>query len=54
MAGAPGLFLLVAILAKAFFTLVRRHLVAFSFLSAGHIVDLLDIVGNQIMLLHLP
>jgi hypothetical protein len=32
-----GLFLLlVAILSKSFFTLVRRHLVSFSFLTAWH------------------
>ena len=30
------LFLLVTILSQAFFTLVSRHLVAFSFLSAWH------------------
>ena len=33
----PALFLLVTVLAKAFFTLVGGHLVAFSFLSAWHI-----------------
>jgi len=32
----PGLFLLVAVLSQTFFALVRSHLVAFSFLSAGH------------------
>lgn len=32
----PELFFLVTVLAKTFFTLVRGHLVTFSFLSAGH------------------
>ncbi len=31
-----GLFLLMTILSQSFFTLVGSHLVAFSFLSAGH------------------
>ena len=31
-----GLFLLMTILSQSFLTLVRSHLVAFSFLSAGH------------------
>ena len=34
--GATGLFLLMTILSQSFLTLVRSHLVAFSFLSAGH------------------
>ena len=32
----PGLFLLMTVLSQSFLTLVRSHLVAFSFLSAGH------------------
>ncbi len=31
-----GLFLLMTILSQSFLTLVRSHLMAFSFLSAGH------------------
>ncbi|MDE5904824.1 hypothetical protein [Duncaniella sp.] len=34
------LFFLVAVFAKAFFTLVGSHLVAFSFLSAWHVVGI--------------
>ena len=34
--GHADLFLLVTVLSQAFFTLVGGHLVAFSFLSAGH------------------
>ena len=35
--GTSALLLLMAILAKAFFALVRCHLVAFTFFSAWHI-----------------
>ena len=36
-AKSPGaLFLLVTVLSQTFFTLVRSHLVAFSFLTVGH------------------
>ena len=31
-----GLFLLMTVLSQSFLTLMRSHLVAFSFLSAGH------------------
>jgi len=34
-----GLLLLVPVLAQAFFTLVRRHLMSFTFLSARHILN---------------
>jgi hypothetical protein len=44
VAGQACLFLLVTVFAKAFFTLVGGHLVAFSFLSAGHSREVLCIV----------
>ena len=34
--GYAGLFLLMTVLSQSFLTLVRSHLVAFPFLSAGH------------------
>ena len=36
VAGDPHLLLLMTVLAQAFFAFVSGHLVAFSFLSAGH------------------
>jgi len=36
-----ALFLLMAILSQAFFALVRSHLMAFSFLSAGHCCEII-------------
>ena len=38
------LFLLMAILSQALFTLVSSHLVAFSFLSAGHLNAVLELI----------
>ncbi len=35
------LFLLVAIFSQAFFALVRSHLMAFSFFSAGHCCEII-------------
>ena len=43
---APSrLFLLVAILSQALFALVSGHLMAFSFLSAGHLDAVLELIN---------
>ncbi len=38
--GQTGLFLLMTVFSQSFLTLVRSHLVAFSFLSAGHNINI--------------
>ena len=43
VAGDPHLLLLMTVLAQAFFAFVSGHLVAFSFLSAGHFTLSLEV-----------
>ena len=51
MAAEPeALFLLMTILSQTFFTLVRSHLVAFTFFSAGHCCVTLKGLMNVLVL----